>query len=70
MQGQGGGALMWSVAVHWVHWTWVSWVGQAKVSPHLYFVQGHLACVIKQTEVAATCAGLGYFQVKLRIYAD
>ena len=28
MQGQGGGGLMWSVGVHWVHWPW-SFLGDA-----------------------------------------
>ena len=43
MQGEGGGAPTWSVALLWVHWVhWVSWVVQAKVSPHLYFARGTL----------------------------
>ena len=42
MQGQGGGALMWSIAVHWVHWPGVSKVLQAKISLHLCFAQDTL----------------------------
>ena len=41
MQGQGGGALTWSVAVHWV-WCGVSQVMQAKVNPDLCFAWGAL----------------------------
>ena len=42
----------------------INWVGQVKVSPHLNFAQGHPALAIKQSEMAATCAGLGDFQAK------
>ena len=59
MQGQGGGALTWSVAVHWVcTGPGVSWVVRAKVSPHLCFAQGHTACAIKPSEMAATLLDL------------
>ena len=64
MQGQGGGASVWSVAVHWVHWPWVSWVVQAKVSPHLCFAWVHPSWAIKQSEKVATCAVLIDFQAK------
>ena len=40
MQGQGGGAPMWSVAVHWVRG--VSRVVWAKISPNLCFAWGTL----------------------------
>ena len=55
MQGQGGGAPTCSG---------VSWVVEGKVSPHLCFAQGHSAWGIKQSEKAATCAGLGDSQAK------
>ena len=42
----------------------ISWVVQAKVSPHLYSAQGHPAQAIKQSEMSATCAGLGTSQAK------
>ena len=38
---------------------------QAKVSPNLCFAWGHTALVIKQSEKAVTCAGLGDSQAKL-----
>ena len=41
MQGQGGSALMWSVAVYGVASPEVSQVVKAKVSPSLCFAQGH-----------------------------
>ena len=34
------------------------------VSSHLCYAQGHPAWSIKQSEMAATCAGLGDSQVK------
>ena len=37
----------------------------AKVSPNLCSAPGHPTSAIKQSEMAATCAGLGDFQVKL-----
>ena len=40
------------------------WVVQAKVSSHLCFAQGHPAWIRKQSEMAATYAGLGDFHVK------
>ena len=39
-------------------------VVQTKVSLHLCFTQGHSACVIKQSEMVTTCAGLGDSQAK------
>ena len=59
MQGQGGGAPTWSVAVHWVFGPGVFWVGQVKVSLHLCLTWGHAACAIKQSEMAATFADPG-----------
>ena len=37
MQGQGGGALTWSVAVHWVHklWGFLGGAGQGQTLPVL-----------------------------------
>ena len=40
----------------------VSWVVQAKVSPHLRFAWAHPTCL--QSEMAATHAGLGDSQAK------
>ena len=37
---------------------------QAKVSPHLCSAQGYPALAIKQSEMAAICAGLGDSQAK------
>ena len=42
----------------------VSQVVQAKVSPYLYFARCHLVCAIKQSEMAASCVGLGDSQAK------
>ena len=38
MQGQGGGVLTWSVAVHWVPWLWgfPGGAGQSQPPPVLY----------------------------------
>ena len=64
MQGQGDGASMWSVVSTGCAGPGVSWVVQAKVSPHLCFAWGHLASAIKQSEMAASCAGLEDSQAK------
>ena len=64
MQGQGGGAPMWSIALHWVHRPLGFPGAQAKVSPHLCFAWGHPTRAIKQSETAATCGGLRDSQVK------
>ena len=37
---------------------------EAKVSPHLCFAWDYPVCAIKQSEMAATCDGLGDSQVK------
>ena len=37
---------------------------QAKGSPNLCSVQGHPARDVKQSEMPATCAGLGDYQMK------
>ena len=37
---------------------------KAKVSPDLCFTQGHPSWAINQSEMAATCAGLGDSQAK------
>ena len=42
----------------------VSWAVHTKISPHLCFVWGHCAIAIKQSEMAATCAGFGDSQAK------
>ena len=51
-----------SVAVHWD--LGFARVVQAKLSPQLCFAWGHPASGIKQSEMAATCAGLGDSQAK------
>ena len=43
VQEQGGGALEWSVAVHWVPWPWDFPSGAGQGQPPPYFAQGHLA---------------------------
>ena len=64
MQGQGVGATKWSVAVQWVGWPWCFLGGGSQGQPPLvFFLQTpHLSC--KQSEMAATCAGLRDSQVK------
>ena len=64
MQGQGGSALMWFVAVHWVHWPWDFPGGTDRGQPPLCFAQDQPASTVNQSEMAATCAGLGDSQVK------
>ena len=59
MNGQGGGAPMWSLAVH---WSFQGDAGQGQPPP--MFVPGYSDLSIKQSEVVATCAGLGDSQVK------
>ena len=41
---------------------------EAKVSPHLCFAQDHSAWAIKQSEMAATCTGLGDFPGKVKLW--
>ena len=65
MHEQGGGALTWLVVVHWVHRLWGVLGGfLGNVSPHLCCAWGQPAWAIKQSEMAATCVGLGDFQAK------
>ena len=64
MPEQGGGALMRSVAAHWVCWPWGFHGGTGQVQPPPVFGQGHPAPVTKKFEVAATCSGLGDSQAK------
>ena len=59
MQGQDGGALMWSVAVQWVCRPWGFLGSAGHVQPPPLFCLGHPAYAIQQSEMAATCAGLG-----------
>ena len=69
MQGQRGGALMWSVVVHFLgfpkrKWSWgfPGGAGQGKSLPVVF--PGPHCWAIKQSEVAATCAGLGDSQMR------
>ena len=64
LQGEGGGAPMWSVAVHWVHWPWgfLGGAGQGQTLP--VFCLGPPYLNYKEFEMAATCAGLGDSQGK------
>ena len=64
MQGQGGGALTWSVVVHWLHRLWGFPSGADQDQSHLCFAWGHPERAIKQSEIAVTCAGLGDLQAK------
>ena len=64
MQVQGGGVPTWSVAVHWVHCPCAFLVGGGQGQPRPVFCLGPRYLVIKQSEVAATCGGLGDSQVK------
>ena len=64
MQGQGGGAPVWSVAIHWVQRLWAAPGGIGQGQPPPMFVPGYSDLSIKQSEVVATCAGLGDSQVK------
>ena len=63
MQGKGGGAASWSVAVCWVCWPWsfLGGAGQGQLPP--VFFPGP-PCLIYRAEMSATCAGLGDSQVK------
>ena len=40
VEGQGGGALMWSVAIHWVRWPWGFLGGTGQGQPPPVFCQG------------------------------
>ena len=62
MKKQGGSAPTWSVAINWVLWPWSfpGTAGQGQAPP--MFSLG-LLC-LKQSELAATCAGLGESQAK------
>ena len=64
MQGQGGDTPTWSVAIHSVCWLWGFPGGADQCQPPPEFAQGHPTGAIKQSEMAATCAGLGDSQVK------
>ena len=55
---------MWPVAVHWVYMSWSFPGGAGQVQPHMYSAQGHPAWPIEQSEMAATCVGLGDSQAK------
>ena len=57
MQGQGGGALSGSVAVHWVCWPWGFPGGAGQGAPSCV-LPGDTLHDYKTTEMAATCAGL------------
>ena len=55
---------MCSVAVHWVYWARGFLDGAGKSQPPLMFCLGPPTSAIKQSEMAATCAGLEGSQVK------
>ena len=59
MQGQGSGTLMWSVAVHCVRRLWGFPGGSGQGILYLCFAWGHPSWAMKQSEMAATYAGLG-----------
>ena len=64
MQGQGAGTPAWSVASHWVLSLW-GFLGDAdQGQPPAVFCPGTPAWPIKQSEMAATCSGLGDSQAK------
>ena len=64
MQEKGGGALMWSVAVHRVHWLWGFKGGAGQGQPASVFCLGPPCLSYKAIEKAAICAGLGDSQAK------
>ena len=64
MQGQGGSALTWSVAVHWVHWPWGFLGSAGQNRPSLVFCLGPPCLSLKQSEMAANFVGFGDSQVK------
>ena len=64
VQGQGGGALTWSVVVHWVCRLWDFPSGSGQGQPHLCSAWDHPAGDIEQSEMSATFAGIGHSQVK------
>ena len=52
------------VAIQWVCWPWGFLGGAGQVQPLPMFFLGHPEGAIKQSEMAATCAGLGDFHPK------
>ena len=67
MEKQSGGALTWSVAVHWVRWPWgfLGGAGQGHLCfPPPVFCLRPPCLSNKQSEMAAPCAGLGDSQAK------
>ena len=65
VQGQGGAAPVWSVAVHWVCWPWGFPGGAGQGQPLPVSCLRHPSWAIKQCEMATTCPGLGDSQGKL-----
>ena len=61
---QGQGAPTWSVAIHWVCWSWGFPGGGGQFQPPPEFCLGHPAWALKLSEMAATCAGFGDSQLK------
>ena len=56
MQGQGGGALIWSVTVHWVYWPWGFPGGASQSQPQPVFCPGLLP-ELEPSQMTASCAG-------------
>ena len=69
MQGQAGGAPMWSVAISWLWrlWGFLGSSGQGQPSPVFYLGPPYLSH--KHSNMAATCSELGDFQAKLIFYS-
>ena len=59
MQGQGGGALTWPVAVHWVCRLSSFLDGAGQGQPHLCFPWDHPTWAIKKSEMLLLVLGLG-----------
>ena len=64
MHGQGGDPLTWSVAIQCVSCPWCFLCGAGQGQPPPVFCLGHSAWAVKQSEMAANCAGLGDSQAK------
>ena len=64
VQGQGGSALKWPIGVHWVHWPQGFPGGTGQGQFQLCFAHICPTWAIKQSEMAATCAGLRDSQAK------
>ena len=64
MQEQGGCVLSWSIAIYWVRRLWSFPGGGGQGHPNFCSAGATPPEQIKQSEMAAMCAGLGGYQSK------